>query len=157
VRLSNTARDAILNGQTYVNIHTAANTGGEVRGQIAPVLMTAALSGVNERRAAVATTGFGSGVFALVRDQLTLNIAYSDLLSTATAADIHGRAGFFGVEDALVSLAPVNGGSFGISGTLVGTVQLPYEALLDVIDGQTYVNVETTGNPDGEIRGQIMR
>lgn len=30
-------QDALVNGQSYVNVHTAANPGGEIRGQIARI------------------------------------------------------------------------------------------------------------------------
>ena len=150
-------RNAILNGLTYVNVHTPSNPGGELRGQIAPVLMTATLSGNNERPAAVATPATGSGSFALVRDQLSMAITYQGLLSAATASHIHGPAGFTGSASVLVPLDPFNGGSYGTAGSLGGTVQLPYSTLLNVIDGQTYVNFHTTNYTGGEIRGHIMR
>jgi hypothetical protein len=35
------AIDAIRAGTTYVNLHTAANPGGEIRGQLKPILNTA--------------------------------------------------------------------------------------------------------------------
>jgi hypothetical protein len=35
------AIDAIRSGGTYVNLHTAANPGGEIRGQLKPILNTA--------------------------------------------------------------------------------------------------------------------
>jgi hypothetical protein len=35
------ALDAIRDGGTYVNLHTAANPGGEIRGQLKPILNTA--------------------------------------------------------------------------------------------------------------------
>jgi len=150
-------RNGLLGGQTYVNFHTTANPGGEMRGQIAPVLMTATLSGANEGFTPVATPGTGSGTFALVRDQLGLNVTYSGLLSPATASHIHGPAGFFQSAGVLVPLDPYNGGAYGSSGSLVGTAPLSVSSLLNVIDGSTYVNFHTTNNPPGEIRGQIMR
>lgn len=157
VELSTAQRNYVLNGLTYVNIHTAANGGGEMRGQIAPILMQASLSGNNERPAAVDTPGTGSGTFALVHDRLTAAVAYSGLLSPATMSHIHGPAGFLASGSVLVGLDAVNTGSYGVSGALNGTVTLPIPALLHVIDGQTYVNFHTTNNPPGEIRGQIMR
>ncbi len=155
--LTTAQRNALLGGQTYVNFHTPANTGGELRGQIAPVRMTVALSGHNERPAAAATPGVGAGTFALVRDQLSLVVAYRDLLSPGTMSHIHGRTGFLGSTGVLVDLSPFNGGAFDSTGGLFGTATLPMPALTHVIDGQTYVNIHTTNYPSGEIRGHIMR
>ena len=82
----------ILNGQTYFNIHTAANPGGEARGQLATVLMSAAADGQAERTTAVISTGNALGLFALVGNQLDLNITYRTLSGTASDAHIHGPA-----------------------------------------------------------------
>ncbi len=157
VTLTATQRDAILNGLTYVNIHTPNNGSGEIRGQIAPVLMWASLSGVNERNTAAVTPAIGSGTFALVRDQLTLNVTYRDLLSPATASHIHGPASFLQSAGVLVGLDGLNGGGYSTAGGLSGTVSLVTSNLLSVIDGSTYVNFHTTNYPGGEIRGHITR
>lgn len=156
VKLTREQRNGLLAGLTYLNVHTLANGGGELRGQIAPVSLFASLSGVNERPAAIATPGGGYGAFALIRDQLALSVTYRDLLSSATASHIHGPASLFQSGNVLQDLGGLNGGGYGISGALSGTVQLPFNALQNVIDLQTYVNVHTTNNPAGEIRGQIL-
>ena len=44
-----------------------------------------------------------------------------------------------------------------LSGGLSGSVPLTVNNLLNVIDGQTYINFHTAINPGGEIRGQLMR
>jgi hypothetical protein len=150
-------RAALVSGLTYVNVHSSAHGGGEIRGQIAPVLMTASIAGGNERPNPVITTGSGSGIFTLVRDRLSFNVSYRDLLSTATASHIHGPATAFQSTGVLVDLAPFNGGAYGISGALAGTTSLVSSNLASVIDGLTYVNFHTTNNPPGEIRGQITR
>ena len=157
VLLTPAQRNGLLSGQTYVNFHTAAKPGGEMRGQIAPVSMFAALSGNNERNTAVATPATASGSFALVRDQLALVVAYGGLLSPATASHIHGPAAFLGNAGVLVDLAPYNGGAYGAAGALAGTVPLSVSQLLNVIDVQTYVNFHTTNNLAGEMRGHILR
>ena len=157
VVLTSAQRNGLLGGQTYVNFHTAAKPGGEMRGQIAPVLMWAALSGANEGFVPVATPGTGSGTFALVRDQLALNVTYHGLLSPATASHIHGPAGFFQPAGVIVPLDPYNGGAYGTAGGLSGIVPLVSSNLLNLIDGSTYLNFHTPNNPGGEIRGQIMR
>jgi hypothetical protein len=148
---------ALLGGLTYVNVHSTAHGGGEIRGQIAPVLMQTSITGGNERPSPVITTGSGSGIFTLVRDQLSFNITYRDLLSTATASHIHGPASAFQSAPVLINFAPFNGGAYGISGGLAGTTSLVSSNLASVIDGLTYFNFHTTNNTPGEIRGQITR
>lgn len=157
VLLNNTQRDALLAGKTYINIHTQTNPDGEMRGQIAPVGMTASLSGNNERNTPVQTAGSGSGTFALVRDQLAVAVIYQNLSTNATMSHIHGPAGFLQNASVLVDLQSINADGFGVSGALSGTVQLTVPQLLSVIDGQTYVNFHTSVNTGGEVRGQILR
>lgn len=157
VRLTPAQVTGLLRGLTYINFHTTANPGGELRGQIAPVAMKATLNGNHERPTPVVTTGFGSGTFALVRDQLGLAVTYRSLTDTAGAAHIHGPAGVNGSASVLVNLAPFNGGAYGASGGLSGTVPLTFGQLGNVVDGQTYINFHTAANGSGEIRGQIAR
>ncbi len=150
-------REWLLAGLTYVNFHTTNNPAGELRGQIAPVLMRASLNGNNEQPNPIVTPGFGSGTFALVWDNLNLAATYRDLLSPATASHIHGPASVFQSVSVLVSMEPFNGGAYGSSGSLAGTAPLSITNLAALIDGQTYLNFHTTNNPSGEIRGQITR
>ncbi len=149
-------RDMLLSGLAYANIHTTNYPGGEIRGQIAPVLMQASLSGVNELPS-VASSGAGYGAFALVADQLSFNVVYSSLSSTASAASINGPASLFATRGALIDLAPFNGGSFGTFGSLAGTTALTFTNLASLIDGLTYINISTPTNTTGELRGQVVR
>lgn len=146
---------AVLSGKTYVNVHTAANAAGEIRGQIVPALLQTVLAGANERPAAVSSGGTGGGAFLLTGDQLTFAISYSGLGGTASAAHIHGPADAEGTAGVMIDLAPFQGGPFGTSGAFHGTVALTPEQLLAVSSGRAYVNVHTEANRAGEIRGQI--
>ncbi|MCP5524423.1 MAG: CHRD domain-containing protein [Verrucomicrobiales bacterium] len=150
-------RQLILSGQTYVNIHTAANGAGEIRGQIAPVLMTSQLDAANERPSANDSPATGVGVFLLAGRTLCLSVGYQGLTGTATGAHIHGPASAFQTAGVLVGLEPFNGGSFGESGFLTGSLDLDAGQLGSLIDGQTYLNIHTAANSGGEIRGQITR
>jgi hypothetical protein len=144
---------ALLGGQTYVNIHTAANGGGEIRGQAMPIVLNVTLNGASERPNPVVTTGTGSGILTLIGNQLTYDISYSGLSGTATAAHIHGPAG---LETAAGVLFPLSAaGAFGASGRLAGTATLTAEQLAALAGGLTYANIHTAANGGGEIRGQV--
>jgi glucose/arabinose dehydrogenase/plastocyanin len=155
VTLTPVQKAHLLAGRTYVNIHTSTNPGGEIRGQIAPVLHTVALSGAAERPNPVTTSGRGSGTVLLVGNRLTFNIAYRDLTTPATMAHIHGPAGALGAAGVLIDLGPFNNGSFGLNGTLNGSVDLTPDQLAHLLEGLLYVNVHSATHPGGEVRGQI--
>ncbi|MCU0787293.1 MAG: CHRD domain-containing protein [Verrucomicrobia bacterium] len=150
-------RNQLLGGLTYVNVHTTANPGGELRGQIAPALMMAHLSGINERPTPNASPGTGLGVLALAGNTLSFVVAYGDLTGVATGAHIHGPGSLFGTAGVLIDLGPFNGGAFGNSGFLSGSTALPSDPIGYLVDGLTYINLHTAANPNGEIRGQIQR
>lgn len=147
---------ALLAGETYVNVHTDLNKGGEIRGQIAPLAYLASLNGAAERLSPIATAGRGTAVLLLVGNQLTFNIEYSNLSTNATLAHIHGPGGTEVVAGVMVNLAPFNGGSFEMQGTLRGSVTLTPDQLAALVDGLTYINIHTDNNKPGEIRGQIV-
>jgi glucose/arabinose dehydrogenase/plastocyanin len=155
IQVTPAQRDMILSGLTYANVHTVANSGGEIRGQIAPVGMMASLSGVNERPVSIQTAGFGTATLAVVGNQVTFNVAYSGLTGTATASHFHGPAGALAAAGVIVNLAPFNGGAFGVSGSLSGTATFTDTQLAALVDGLTYLNVHTVLNSGGEIRGQV--
>jgi hypothetical protein len=157
VVISPTQRNHLLTAQAYLNIHTAANPGGEIRGQIAPVVMMSHLSGANERPTAVGTPGTGLGVMHLVGNTLNIVAAYSALTTNVSGAHIHGPANFFGTGGVLVDLAPLHFVSSGMAGCYRGSLTLTPDPLGHLVDGQTYINIHTALNPGGEIRGQIQR
>jgi glucose/arabinose dehydrogenase/plastocyanin len=156
VTLTAEQKALVLAGRTYVNIHTANNQSGEIRGQIAPLVYVAAMNGASERPNPAATPGRGSAILLLVGDKLTINADYRGLLSTATAAHIHGSANTEAAAGVMVDLAPHNGGAWGQTGTFSGTLTLSPNQIAALVDGLTYLNVHTTNYPGGEIRGQIF-
>jgi hypothetical protein len=155
--LSSAEKEMILDGMTYFNVHTTNNPGGEARGQVTPVLMSAAASGSAERPNPIVTAGSALGLFTLTGNQLNLNIVYRGLSGTALDAHIHAPADTGSSADVALGLGPFNGGSWGASGSLTGSTTLdPTLPLLGyIIDGLSYMNFHTATNPPGEIRGQI--
>jgi hypothetical protein len=151
VTLSDAEKALLLSGQTYANLHTTANGGGEIRGQIGLVNWKVSLNGTAERPTPVTTTATGSGTLTLIGNQLSYNISYSGLSSAATQGHIHGPASTAVAAGVLQAFVGVT----GTSGTLTGTLTLKTSELGALIDGLTYANIHTGTNAGGEIRGQI--
>ncbi len=137
----------ILAGKTYVNIHTTAFPGGEIRGQITP--LNAALDGEQEVPP-VATPARGWGVFQIdtVTKELHYYIQVGGLTGAETGSHIHGPA-LHGINAAVAEALPV--------GNLkVGTWTYDASEEEGILNGHYYVNVHTNTHPSGEIRGQIV-
>lgn len=150
---------AVIDGRTYVNIHTPNHPSGEIRGQIlarsTAVPLTAWISGSNERPTPLTNSVLGLGFFSLEGNWLAFSIHYSGLSGPVTLAHIHGPATTEEPAGVLVDLGPFIANGPGNNGTLSGGVALtPMQRDL-ILKGLTYVNVHTTANPGGEGRGQL--
>ena len=101
----------------------------------------------------VATSGIGTCTIILddVTGSVSVTGSFSGLGSTATAAHIHGLAAPGVNAGIIVALTETGGTSGSVSG---GGVLTPAE-ITGMLGGLTYVNVHTTINGGGEIRGQI--
>jgi hypothetical protein len=137
----------ILNGRTYVNIHSGGFPGGEIRGQVVP--LNANLDGAQENPA-VPTPAAGWAVFTIdtTTNQLSYYIAFGGLLGAETAAHIHGSA-LHGANAGVLFALPAGSPKVG-----VWNYPEPLEAT--ILEGRTYVNVHSAVFPGGEIRGQIV-
>lgn len=139
----------------YLNVHTAANPAGEIRGQLAlmnDVQYVATLNGLEEVPPVLTTA---TGVFRLTyspgSSKASYFASYNGLSGAPSAAHIHNGA--TGVSGPVVV-----GLSAGGTGTYSGELDLsalPSDFLQKLEDGQLYVNVHTAANPAGEIRGQL--
>ncbi len=141
----------LLSGLTYINIHTTTNQGGEIRGQINPLQFSANLNGASEV-SSTTSAGTGFGTMTVANSVLTYSITFTNLLSAATAAHIHGPADT--THNASV-LIPFSAPAASV-GTISGTAPLNAQELADMVQGLTYANIHTTNYPGGEIRGQIL-
>ncbi len=152
---------AIKAGGTYVNLHTAANPGGEVRGQVVAKGSAhfGTLSGAQEVPP-LALGGSGSAWVVVSTDGSTLTyyVSYAGLSGTAAAAHIHlGAAGANGGV-----LFPLAVGPSPFVGTLTASDLTPTGSVTDmpgavaaIAAGGTYINVHTAANPGGELRAQL--
>ena len=142
-----------INGEYYINVHTAVNPGGEIRGQIIldqDVTFVASLSGAEENPP-VTTEGKGLGAFHYTIGTLTLdvNVQFTELSSDVTGAHLH--EGLPGENGGVI----IDLGSLINGNTIQGTVDLDIFNLIALVTGGVYVNIHTVDNPGGEIRGQL--
>lgn len=113
------------------------------------------LTGGGERPT-VTTAASGSGKLNIIGNQLSFSINYSGLSGAAIGAHIHLPSNAEGTAGVAINFQPFNGGAFGTSGSLIGSVTLTTDQLTAITTGQAYVNIHTPTNPGGEIRGQIL-
>jgi hypothetical protein len=152
---------AIRAGTTYFNLHTTANPGGEVRGQIVAAgdAYFADLAGSQENPPVnSAATGSGIAVISADGSTVTYILTYSGLSGTVNAAHIH--TGAVGANGGVI--LPLTAGPSPMTGTLTaanftasGPVTTFAQAVAAIRAGTTYFNFHTTANPGGEVRGQI--
>ena len=147
----------LLTEKYYVNIHTADNPGGEIRGQLkleSDLGLYASLDTAQQNHSVV-NKASGSAIFDISHDGKTLSycVVTDSLSGNITAAHLHNGA--FGVSGGVaLNLAA------GISGTtLEGTIDISTLSTLvaSMLSKDIYLNVHTSANPNGEIRGQLYR
>ena len=145
----------LLAGNIYFNIHNAANPGGEIRGQVnlsTGTEFTATLTG-DQENPAVTTSATGTGSFTLTDTGLEFNLTVEGL--TFTAAHFHNGA--IGIDGGVVR--PITDDFTGntASGIWTSTDPDPLtpELIADLLAGNLYINIHTTANPGGELRGQV--
>lgn len=143
-----------LKGSMYINVHTGANPNGEIRGQIIPETDMQFIADLNgaQQTPPVITNPFGLGTFALSKHQgkLLIRVVTDGLSGAIMGAHLH--MGAIGVSGPVVVDLTAN-----ISGNTVIASIDPTAILTDLLAGNIYINLHTAANPNGEIRGQLLR
>ncbi|HEX2079160.1 MAG TPA: CHRD domain-containing protein [Longimicrobium sp.] len=115
----------------------------------------------------VTTNATGSAFFTVDGDELDFNVGAQNITG-ATMAHIHkGAPGEVGPAVVfLFAAAPpglsivagsLNSGEIEATDMIAGT-GVSYDSLISLIrNGNAYVNIHTVANPQGEVRGQIVR
>lgn len=148
-----------LTGNIYLNLHTAINPNGEIRGQVYRVARQGYiidLSGA-QQVPPVTTPAVGSGIVSIDRnsDNAHFMIVANGLVGSA----IHFHKQIAGQNgNPLFDLLPywANNAAFGFwksNNTTAFTL-----AIADAFQSDSiYVNIHTIANPNGEIRGQVIK
>lgn len=144
---------AFASGGLYFNAHTAANPGGEVRGQIGREVFAAQMSSAQEVPTNTSSaTGNGLVSFDPTTKAFKATVTLTGL--SATAAHIHtGTLGINGpVLFGLTQTTPTSGVWVSAADAVLTDAQLA-----TLKSGGLYFNAHSAAFPGGEIRGQIAR
>jgi Cu/Zn superoxide dismutase len=143
----------ILDGLTYVNIHSTAFPGGEIRGQIVvdPNTNMVAVLQPGQETPPTASSGQGIGFFVINPTAFTLasDIHFGNLTSAETAAHIHGYVPP-GTPGGVVHPLP-------LGNPIADVWNYPPADTPNILGGLAYANIHTTMFGGGEIRGQILQ
>ena len=123
----------------------------------ATVSFKAELSGAGE---VPPTQSKGTGSVRATLDtaskSLTWTGSYSGLSGPATGAHFHGPVSYVGMTSE--QNAPIQVGARGsLASPFKGSTTITDAQAKDLMDGRWYFNLHTRANPDGEIRGQVVR
>ncbi len=151
--------DDMLAGNIYINVHTAENQGGEIRGQLKfdrKLSMDAVINTDQEIPTPTGSNANGLGWASLnyTMDTLFYRVQLDGLSGPVTGAHFHD--GTFGVPGGvLIALTDDVDGNV-INGFTTGEA-LSTENINKFLSGGIYINVHTDLNAGGEVRGQVYK
>ncbi len=156
--------DTVRNRGTYVNIHSLNEGGGELRGNFRPIAMSYYLANLRGKNSTVPmpSTGVGSMIFERNSNHLVASGSFNNLIgdfdkSIAGGAHVHfgsvGTNGGIGLFLSSVESADLKAAVFLADSN---SFDLPDSTRMSLMGGNTYVNVHSTTQPGGEIRGQVL-
>ncbi|MCZ2357187.1 MAG: CHRD domain-containing protein [Bacteroidia bacterium] len=150
-----------LKNEMYVQVNTTLNASGEIRGQCRPNARNGYLINIDAQQAGSTTTGSGTGIASINRyeNHLTYLIAIEGLTASIQSAHFHNAArGSSGtsVYDITNSFGQIDTYDLA-AGAWNSTDAVPFTPaqLLNLKNGNLYVDVHTQANPNGELRGQV--
>ncbi len=138
----------LLANNWYLNVHSAASPGGEIRGQVVTenfvVFSNITLSGKEE---VPSNSSTATGVFNALYDKTTKIVTYTVTVTGATASAMHLHKGNVGANGDVV---------VEIKGTSGATAALTAAQEADLLAGNLYFNAHTSAFAGGEVRGQVV-
>ncbi|HKR62721.1 MAG TPA: CHRD domain-containing protein [Thermoanaerobaculia bacterium] len=139
----------LLAGNYYVNIHTGGRPAGALRGQLLPRTVDSFSFGADGAQVVPpsGSTATGDCSADLSTDATSLFVQCSHDVAGATAARLNDAPP--GSNGPLVF-------TFPLTNPFSGNIPMSPRLVADFAAGFLYVDVATTDNPNGEIRGQLI-
>ena len=149
--LSAGALDALLHGTCFVDVHTAAYPGGEIRGTVraSPAQFGAQLGGAQVVPSSGSTATGSASIDLLPAGNLLCALSVAGM--NGTAAHLH--EGPFGSGAPGMTLDVFPGGPTGWFGF---SAPLTPAQIVKLQSGELYVDVHSLDFPGGELRGQVL-
>lgn len=141
----------LIAGGSYLNVHSAAHLGGEIRGQVLPAVTRRFTTTMDGARATPATPSMATGQTIAYLHEPSNRLTYEVEVTGMVGTLAHIHLGGPGVPGPVVF--PLNGDGSRWCGV---TAPLTQAQLVDLFGGDFYVNVHSMTFPDGEIRGQLL-
>ncbi|MEX1131811.1 MAG: CHRD domain-containing protein [Flavobacteriales bacterium] len=150
----------LLRGEVYINVHTAMNPNGEIRGQVYRYMRegyTVDANGAQEvpMNMSMAT---GGGIVTVDRDQSNAHIMLVTDASMTQAAHLHEAA--MGVNGPVIyDLGPswVDNAVFTYWTGMDANTPFAVANSVQLRNDMLYLNIHTMDFPNGELRGQVKR
>ncbi len=141
----------LMQGELYINIHSTAFPSGEIRGQLKRQDVNIAM----KMNGALANGGAGTGSSAVGFSVATLSADLKTLTmhtehNVTSPIDAHVHFGAPNVE------GPIRHGFASSASPSNEVMNLTATDVTDLLDGNLYINIHSTGFPSGEIRGQLV-
>ncbi len=155
--------DSLLAGKVYVNIHTAANPNGEIRGQLTTnnnLVFDGMMDVAQEPHTVMNSSARGLVIVEVSPslDTIFTRSLLDGLSGPMTAAHLHeGAIGASGGVVVNVSAGILLGVAINATSTIDLSITSDLSILNKLLTGGIYLNVHTTTNPNGEARGQLSR
>jgi hypothetical protein len=147
----------LVRGGLYMNAHTSAFPGGEIRGQVLPCAGAAFLATINAAQETPPTSSTATGTGWFVLNASGSQLSYNVTLTGITPSAAHFHNGAAGVAAGVVkNLSFTNGAASGVWSNSDATQPFTDSMLVELLRGRLYVNAHTAANPGGEIRGQVQ-
>ncbi|MBL9187400.1 MAG: CHRD domain-containing protein [Opitutaceae bacterium] len=157
----------LIQGGAYFNLHTAANPGGEVRGQLIarPVRLVANLDVAQEAAAFPAlnfsaVNNFGAAVVIYDPTANTVSLRHSLFNYSSTFTNSHIHTGAPGVSGGVNTQLGTNANA-GAYNTANGHISGSHEAVtyggnpVELLTGLNYLNYHSQAFAGGQLRGQL--